>query len=995
MSKTRILSTSFVIACLLCACGEDSQTLSTSGGDSELCGGKHCKSNQKCVKNKCVSDDNGDELCKKTQNTCEDDTTLKKCVKGKKPVLRECEDGVCEDGECLESPDVDEVCKKTEEYCLSKKVFVTCVKGEKPQTQKCSELAEGSVCLEGKCTAGDVQKVGLGDACSDDDVCPDGAYCDVNGTQTCTKYGVVGDPCGEERWCGPNLTCFADVCFENVKIGDPCGEYSLCDSGECREGTCASISTEYGECNEQLACPGGSVCIDKICVPTKGNCTSNAECKGDSYCCLDESCKEKLNVCVPYSSENSYDPECLFKTVKGMFEAAVQCYWVPKTQPSSTTVYNSVSVGMIHNAQGIEKPLLAFTTESPEMLRIINSETCEDIESISLQDSTGYSHVSLADFDGDGYMELVTYDGNPVIYKWNEANKRHMPTKVTAHLGIGNHNGNFSIHDLDNDGVPEIVGVNGTVVHADGTILADYNAKVADNAVASDIMGDYNLTSPSLGDLNGDGNVEIIANKTVYRWLPASNGWTLVARMTGNNENGHAAYADFGTPGASPSAFNFMNLDGKAEVVWADGNSLQIWAVFDSNGSALPSPQLLMEYSFSFPQFIGYPPAIGDFNGDDKPEIGVASKSTFGVYDPKCQRPEAGKCKSQYVIWESPTHDMSGVAGASAFDFDGDGKIEIVYGDECYTRVYDGLTGEVLFSSYRNSATAIEYPVIADVDNDGSTEIVISSDSYSCPVSIDPTHRGVKCEKDSDCYSRSCVGGLCRCTSDEQCNWQTINDEVFRQYACQAPLAGDVGGGNVCRAIQGKRMPGVTVLRDRLDRWVSSRPVWNQHAYNITNINDDGKIPKTSDWKQNFQTEGLNNFRQQKQGSTGSGVAPDITGRFTSAADACSGDANGISLKAQVCNRGTKAVGSKMPAVFYKGSVAPENILCVSYTEEMVPVKDCREVSCSITKQQAEELTNVKIILVVNDDGKGGKTTVECNEGNNTDEITMAGCQIN
>ena len=84
-----------------------------------------------------------------------------------------------------------------------------------------------------------------------------------------------------------------------------------------------------------------------------------------------------------------------------------------------------------------------------------------------------------------------------------------------------------------------------------------------------------------------------------------------------------------------------------------------------------------------------------------------------------------------------------------------------------------------------------------------------------------------------------------------------------------------------------------------------------------------------------------------------------------------------------------------MPAIFYKGSIAPENILCVSYTDGMVPVKECRDVSCVISKEQAEQLTNEKIVLVVNDDGKGGKTTVECNESNNTDEIVMSGCIIN
>ena len=207
-------------------------------------------------------------------------------------------------------------------------------------------------------------------------------------------------------------------------------------------------------------------------------------------------------------------------------------------------------------------------------------------------------------------------------------------------------------------------------------------------------------------------------------------------------------------------------------------------------------------------------------------------------------------------------------------------------------------------------------------------------------------------------------------------------------------LAGDETGGNVCRAIQGTRMPGITILRDRLDRWVSSRTIWNQHAYNITNINDDGSIPKTSSWQQNFSTPGLNNDRQQVQGSTGAGVAPDITGRFTSAADACVVENNEVKMTAQVCNRGTKAVGSKMPAVFYKDSIDLNNILCVSYTDEMVPVKGCRMVSCTIDKNVADELKDRTIFLKVNDDGKGGKTTVECNEGNNTDKIVMKGCTI-
>ena len=38
-----------------------------------------------------------------------------------------------------------------------------------------------------------------------------------------------------------------------------------------------------------------------------------------------------------------------------------------------------------------------------------------------------------------------------------------------------------------------------------------------------------------------------------------------------------------------------------------------------------------------------------------------------------------------------------------------------VYGDECFTRVYDGVTGKVLYSRFRTSCTWYENPVVADV----------------------------------------------------------------------------------------------------------------------------------------------------------------------------------------------------------------------------------------------------------------------------------------
>ena len=57
---------------------------------------------------------------------------------------------------------------------------------------------------------------------------------------------------------------------------------------------------------------------------------------------------------------------------------------------------------------------------------------------------------------------------------------------------------------------------------------------------------------------------------------------------------------------------------------------------------------------------------------------------------------------------------------------------------------------------------------------------------------------------------------------------------------------------------------GIRVFRDRDDGWVGTRGIWNQHAYSITNVNDDGTIPAHP--VANWLTPGLNNFRSQAPG---------------------------------------------------------------------------------------------------------------------------------
>ncbi|WP_437775109.1 CARDB domain-containing protein [Sorangium sp. So ce1097] len=180
----------------------------------------------------------------------------------------------------------------------------------------------------------------------------------------------------------------------------------------------------------------------------------------------------------------------------------------------------------------------------------------------------------------------------------------------------------------------------------------------------------------------------------------------------------------------------------------------------------------------------GGAPNVDDFDGDGFPEVGTAFGLRYtmldlqaptaacpawtnplnddgtGVANPprtpngracstdeECGAPGAATCNQQtgacvcyHNGWQRVTEDNSSRAtGSSVFDFNGDGAAEVIYNDECYFRIYDGVTGGVLFKEHSPSRTRSEYPIVADVDNDGNAEIVFatSNESNNCDEGVD------------------------------------------------------------------------------------------------------------------------------------------------------------------------------------------------------------------------------------------------------------------
>ena len=64
------------------------------------------------------------------------------------------------------------------------------------------------------------------------------------------------------------------------------------------------------------------------------------------------------------------------------------------------------------------------------------------------------------------------------------------------------------------------------------------------------------------------------------------------------------------------------------------------------------------------------------------------------------------------------------------------------------------------------------------------------------------------------------------------------------------------------------------IIRDKEDRWIQARRIWNQHTYHVTNVREDGTIPQFEppSWK------ALNTFRTNAQIESGGLCEPPIPG---------------------------------------------------------------------------------------------------------------------
>ena len=649
-----------------------------------------------------------------------------------------------------------------------------------------------------------------------------------------------------------------------------CSNHSHCSPGYCVNGKCCPTK---GQVCGISCCKTSETCFANACVTLRNLCYSNADCKKDEYCepavgpkgvdagvskvdgrtCLKSSPKPgrclKLPPRCPSNDAGTTGapdagclPACEYRppTVPNL-KARIKWYWGDNTRQykNDIDVWSTPTVARMYdtNCDGryneLDPPSVVFVSGNVKgtccscdnskpstcltgVLRMIDGETGKEIWSLKKSTSTsnGFSGISVAlgDVDRDGRVEIlaVNGDGHVVLVshegKVERVSDKPLPEHSEEAFGWG---GGLSLADMDNDGYPEVA--------YGSTVFSTKGGKLTRAWVGSAGRGGGKAFALSLfADMDGasNNNLELVAGNTVY----TVGGKMLWQRK--DLKDGLAGVAD-------------LNQDGKPDVVMVAERNVVV--LDGAKGTTLAGPLLLPTISTETVR--GGPPTVADFDGDRKPEVGIAMQEYYYVLEPEF------KTKKINVLWKTQNHDLSSsVTGSTVFDFEGDGQAEVVYNDECFLWVYNGKTGAVRFATPTTSFTATEASLVADVDGDGKAEMLMIANG------ADPNKWG--CSKSP---------------------WNKPDPKLNRP-AWKPPK-----GGTAYR--------GIWLWEDPSNAWVGTRTLWNQHTYHVSNICDNrdsactssnfyGVIPKVE--RRNWLVPWLNNFRQNVQ-DKGLFDAPDPT----------------------------------------------------------------------------------------------------------------------
>jgi hypothetical protein len=255
-------------------------------------------------------------------------------------------------------------------------------------------------------------------------------------------------------------------------------------------------------------------------------------------------------------------------------------------------------------------------------------------------------------------------------------------------------------------------------------------------------------SSVAVADINGDGLPDVVAAYTHIAGPPPHPGFVAVYLQNGANP-GHFLPASTYAVGNDPVSVAVADLDGDGRPDIVTTN-----AILSANGAGNSTVSVLLQdavhpgrYLPAMNYVTGADPvfvAIGDLNGDGKPDLGVADSTGISVllqdsagrFLPKTTIATGGPCSSVAIV-----------------DLDGDGIPDLLATDAASVLVLlqnPGDGGSFQAPVRYAAGQQPHYAVAGDLNGDGKPDIAVAnigtpSDLTKASASVllqDPTHPG-------------------------------------------------------------------------------------------------------------------------------------------------------------------------------------------------------------------------------------------------------------
>lgn len=810
----------------------------------DMCGEKTCQSDEVCLDEACIAKSKlcGNVLCK-SEETCIDKTCVSKrdlcngtlCDKNE----------ICVENVCMPKGDCGGIaCNQETEYCLDDTCF------------------EKTACGEGYCE---------GDEYCVNETCVKSSYCIVDATRV-TRCG--DECCQKNAFCGAREHCCS---FSNRCGHDCCQEGEVCENELCHLLCVGSTRCELDD-GREICCEAGQVCVANQCfTPPDIHCVDNYMCEPGQIC------DPQTNQCLPHPKGEV----CKADPVGGEVQPTLLWHWgaePPNPFPDYAQVMSSPMVADINNDTIPEVAFNSYKTgnnwDGNGILRVVNGQTGVLLASSDGNPFTdGGSMVAVGNLDDDAMLELVTCAILPGTKENNHRLIAYKYVKGDSTKGTVDHlevmwKSEASYNECGQSG-PGIADFNGdgkAEVYGRYTIHNGQTGEVLAHVACGDTAQPHRPCDYSVAlDLDGDGQMELVGGNVVFTVeldnADESKRMTPLWQRT-DQQDGLPAVANIDA-----------DVDNTPELVVVRPNERTLMAFDAWTGENFwETPvQYYLEAKRA-----GGAPNIANLDDDPQLEISFAGRNGNFAFN-----------HDGTILWQRGSRDeSSGVTGSTVFDFDGDGKAEVVYADEDFLRVYDGKTGETIYCQCNTNCTHYEYPVVADVNADGHAEIIISA-------------------------NQSCNFTKCR-APDETHGKDACTDAIIEESKTNPSVLNGTQG---VRAFSSPK-------RD----WVNTRKVYNQHAYNITNVSDDGSIPKRP--KLNWKTQGLNNFRLNVQ--PGATYLPDLEIANVSSPYSCIGN---TPLYFDVKNVGWSTAMAGIPVHIWYINTQGENVLAgtIKTTKDLPP----------------------------------------------------------